>query len=76
MSYRQRYVFARGVSKRPLCQHVRHPAHGARTLCGRELTGWARSYTDKPVPVLLCYRCAWLEEQGARSARGRVRPSR
>lgn len=48
------YVVARGTSGRPLCQHKLIDGKTAQTACGKDMSGWSRSYTSGPLEAILC----------------------
>lgn len=48
------YVIARNAGGRPTLQHKLVDGTASVTCCGREMTGWSRHYSPKPIPQLLC----------------------
>lgn len=52
-----KYVIARSQAKRPTLQHGVSSYRSEVTLCGYEITGWSRSFSDAPIPAVLCMKC-------------------
>lgn len=51
-----RYVVARSANTgRPVCQHYCESPD--QSLCGYDLTGASRTYTDGPLEAIFCQRC-------------------
>lgn len=56
------YVFARSGRNAPKAQHIMARAKPGQTssgaLCGAEMIGWRIEFSDTPIEVMLCLRCA------------------
>ena len=65
------YVIARNAGKRPTLQHAITARNYSTAACGVSMTGWSRVYSDTPIEVLLCLRCARITHYviGARRLR-------
>lgn len=53
---RASYVIARNASKRPTLMH-KVSRSTARTVCGRDISRWSRSFHSRPIEVMLCLSC-------------------
>lgn len=60
-----KYVVARSATtKRPTCQHaVDLWDDGSVTICGYDLGGTSRQFTDIRLEAILCKRCAKISEE-------------
>lgn len=50
------YVIARNASKRPTLMH-KVGSTSAKTVCGRDMRRWSRSFSIRPIEVMLCRTC-------------------
>lgn len=52
------YVVARSVkTNRPGCMHICTEEYGDKAVCGYDLLGSSRNYTEVPLLAILCKTC-------------------
>lgn len=51
------YILARTGRGRPTLQHCLAD-DGFHTVCGLDVSFWSRAYQSKPIPEIVCRKCA------------------
>lgn len=58
------YVVARSAkTNRPGCMHITQDEFGDQAVCGYDLSGSSRNYTDTPLMAILCKTCDKMMER-------------
>lgn len=58
------YVVARSVkTNRPGCMHITQNEYGDEAVCGYDLAGSSRNYTETPLMAILCKTCDRIMSQ-------------